>query len=156
MSDPITIGRRGLIFVDRTKDHPIIPSPLIFSIPYFSETMLSKVESRGSMSARIVHAETISGRCRMVFKRIRGFIRSFASGTVRLLIPSRLESICSLGRLLTGRAYLDRKSDRQLHMMDTLIIESGRGPRWINSRCARSNPLRFLSPAKYPLSKSFN
>lgn len=29
------------------------------------------MESRGSLSARIVHAETISGQSRMVFKRIR-------------------------------------------------------------------------------------
>lgn len=100
------------------------------------------MESRGSLSARIVHAKTISGQFRMVFKRIRLALVGSPRGPVaQLLIPSRLESICSLGRLLTGRAYLDRKSDRQLHMMDTLIIESGRGPRWINSRFARSNPL---------------
>lgn len=55
----------------------------------------------------------------------------------RCSIPSRLELIWTFAR----RAYLGRKSDRQLHMMDTLIIESGRGPRRINSRYARSNPL---------------
>lgn len=82
---------------------------------------------------------------------LRGFedsfgVRSFASGT--FAIDSFKTRIDLLAWTFAHRAYLGRKSDRQLHMMDTLIIESGRGPRWINS----IGWWVIDPPAKYPLS----
>lgn len=115
---------RGLIFLlnERSYSLSIDLFPFLRDVFFISDTIRT-------LKQFLVKSGTVFNRIRLEppFDRLGD----------RCSIPSRLELIWTFAR----RAYLGRKSDRQLHMMDTLIIESGRGPRRINSRYARSNPL---------------